>query len=180
MGTWATGNVRVETARRVMSVRIPGRVVADGTGFVDATGTRRRLQALRVAGWSALELARQLGCSESMVCKRNHQSIVRASTAAAVVELFNRLQLIPGPSERARRHAARKGWLPPLAFDDDTIDDPAAKPNLGSRVVRFVDRYRDVTEHVGETNLEAIAKRLGMSVQSVIDQRARHREELAS
>lgn len=176
MGTWATGNVRVGTAQKVMSVRIPGRIVAGGTGLVDATGTRRRLQALRAAGWSAQALAEQLDCSESMVCKRNWQPVVRAATAAQVAELFDRLQLIPGPSERARRYAARNGWPPPLAWDDD-IDDPAAQPDLGDRTrVTFAERYQELRD-LGERNEEAIAKRLwnrhrktfGVSPQSVID-----------
>ena len=33
----------------------------------------------------------------------------------------------PG-AERARSTAKRKGWAPPMAWDDDTIDDPQAKP----------------------------------------------------
>lgn len=177
MGTCATGNVRVETARKVLSVPIPPRIVNGGSCAVDATGTRRRLHALKAAGWSLSAIAEQLGSTESTVFKYTRQTIVRASTAAAVAELFDRLQLIPGPSQRARLHAARKGWPLPLAWDEDTIDDPHSSPDYGSRSrARFTERYIEICD-LGETNDEAIAKRLGITVRSL--ERLRVRAGLA-
>ena len=30
---------------------------------------------------------------------------------------------------KARRHAARQGWPPPLAWDDEDLDNPHAQPH---------------------------------------------------
>jgi hypothetical protein len=50
-----------------------------------------------------------------------------------VKALYDRVQLQPGPGryrERVIRYAKRAGWVSCWAWDDSTIDDPAAKPNL--------------------------------------------------
>lgn len=35
----------------------------------------------------------------------------------------------------AKNLAAKRGYLPPMAWDDDSIDDPAAKPNQAAEEV---------------------------------------------
>src|SRR5207248_8683430 len=52
--------------------------------------------------------------------------MVHVSTAAKVANLFERWSATRGPSVRARNHAAKLGWLPPLAWDN--IDNPAEQP----------------------------------------------------
>jgi hypothetical protein len=47
------------------------------------------------------------------------------------MSLFAELQSVPGPDDKARRRAARRGWQPPPAWDTDSIDDPAASPKSG-------------------------------------------------
>jgi DNA-directed RNA polymerase specialized sigma24 family protein len=59
------------------------------------------------------------------------QARVHRDTAAKVRALYNELSMTPGPSPRSRRLAKAKGWPPPLAFDDETIDDPDVQPNRG-------------------------------------------------
>jgi hypothetical protein len=63
---------------------------------------------------------------------------VRAGTARAVCALYDELWDQPPPegthrdkiaASRARNRAAAHGWPPPLAWDDDTIDDPDVVPN---------------------------------------------------
>jgi hypothetical protein len=38
----------------------------------------------------------------------------------------------PGPSHRTRARARALGYAPPLAWDDDAIDDPSAQPCPGN------------------------------------------------
>jgi hypothetical protein len=93
-------------------------------------GVRRRLRALQAAGWPVRALAAELGCSYGRV---SHMAgglygTVHRDTAAAVAALYDRLSMVPGPSLEAARRAAAAGWYPPLAWDDEDLDDPAARP----------------------------------------------------
>jgi hypothetical protein len=60
-------------------------------------------------------------------------SRVHRGTAGQVARVYDELAMTPGPSTRARDAAARRGWVPPLAWDDDEIDDPQARPARGPR-----------------------------------------------
>ncbi len=97
---------------------------------VDSTGTARRLQALAAVGWGAGRLAPMLGIADRYVqsYRRRERPAILAKTAAAVAELYARLEGTAGPDTQARRSALARGWVPPLAWDDGTIDDPDAQP----------------------------------------------------
>ena len=101
--------------------------------MVDATGTRRRIQALCAVGWSVMEQARQLGVTEMAVRNLLTQTTVQVATAARHQALYERLiKATPRPGRgptRARSHAAKQGWPPPTAWFD--IDDPDEQPDLG-------------------------------------------------
>jgi hypothetical protein len=108
--------------------------------YTDATGTRRRLQALIATGWPIRELARQMGWAGNPgLLLYGERQQVHKHTAALVADVYDRLWDIPGPSLRSRRAAQRAGYAPPSAWDDDTIDDPAATPDLGAPVDELPD-----------------------------------------
>jgi hypothetical protein len=87
--------------------------------------------------------------------------------------LFNELQLTPGSCERARRRAKKLGWAPPLAWDEDAIDDPDARPDFGQReAIGFVERYTEMRE-LGYNDLQIVA-RWGMKPESLERQMHRH------
>lgn len=105
---------------------------------IDGTGTRRRLQALVAIGWSQAKLGEQIGVSSanfnSLIHGRRGGSVTVAR-AEQVAALYDRLwDQEPPASTRwdctalanAKRAARRWGWAPPLAWDDETIDDPTA------------------------------------------------------
>ena len=50
----------------------------------------------------------------------------------AVTRVYDELWDTPGPSEAGRRRSRARGCPPPMAWDDDTIDDPRAVPDLGA------------------------------------------------
>ncbi|MFP3986936.1 hypothetical protein U9R90_05415 [Streptomyces sp. E11-3] len=104
---------------------------------VDATGTRRRLQALVAGGWPQAQLAARLAMQPGnfgSIIKRP-QVIVR--TVRLVHGLYDELWRVD-PREhgvdnqaysRARNHASDRGWAPVGAWDDDRLDDPDAFPD---------------------------------------------------
>ena len=103
--------------------------------FIDPTATARRLQALAAIGWPIKELADRLGYSVSgrtstTVAKLRRQEVptITPETERKVADLYRELWDVPGPDARARRWAARHGWVPPLAWDEATIGDPKALP----------------------------------------------------
>lgn len=63
--------------------------------------------------------------------RRSHHRMFR-QTAADVAAVYDRLSMIVPDwhryRTRTRNAALARGWLPPLAWDDDTIDDPTAEP----------------------------------------------------
>jgi hypothetical protein len=103
---------------------------------IDATGTRRRLQALIAIGWPIELLAAQLGRRPKSLCRSMTSESVTARTAQDVGTVYDRLWNTPPPrmtggqraaADAAQAHAAAQGWLPPLAWDDiDTDPTPPA------------------------------------------------------
>lgn len=53
---------------------------------------------------------------------------VTAWRAADIAKVYDELSMTLGPSNITRLRAEAKGWPPPLAWDDDRIDDPAYNP----------------------------------------------------
>lgn len=165
--------VRPETAAKLIAVR-PGPWTAADHAVIDATGYKRRLQALVALGFPQPFLCARLGIGQrsnfhiepakTTVLARNHRA-----ACALYDELWNQDPAACGANPvsvaRARRYAARMGWPPPLAWDDDTIDDPAAKPDLGAPARRqdaIVEDAQFIARTTGaDTN--AIARRLGIS-----------------
>lgn len=102
------------------------------TVHVPAAGPRRRLQALVALGWPQAQIARRMGVNPANLGKTLHGTTdrVNASTARAARTLYDELwdRSPARPDGRALAAARRHGWVPPLAWDDDTIDDPAARP----------------------------------------------------
>ena len=131
-------------------------------GRVDSTGTARRLQALVALGYSQTYLWDRLtGDSKRQNCHHlltQARPTVTAKTARKVAELYDELSMTPGPSDRSRRKAAYYGWAPPLAWDEDEIDNPEAHPDKGEQVKpKFVERYTELRE-LGYSDFDILRK----------------------
>lgn len=145
------------TARKLLAV--PVGEAAPGA-HIDQTGTVRRLQALVAIGHSQSSLCTQLGITQSNSTRLFHgHSKVTAATAKRVAELYDRLSMVSGTNQRAIRRAKANGWLPPLAWDDDAIDDPGAQPHSAVRGARlpFPEMYREWRE-LGYSDLEIVSR----------------------
>jgi hypothetical protein len=101
--------------------------------FIDSTGIRRRIQALRAIGYSAKVIADRAGSAEvriQLICS-GRQPTVRQFLAVKILKVFVELHQTPAPPGRsstvASKHALANGWAPPAAWDD--IDDPNAVPD---------------------------------------------------
>lgn len=105
------------------------RLMTGWVGHVDGTGTRRRIRALVANGWDLQRLADRLGVSKCALSQvANSRRRVQATTATRIRVLYDQLADIPGPSSSARIRARKRGWLPPIWWDDETLDDPAHEP----------------------------------------------------
>lgn len=169
-----TRRMHADTARRLLDVRLE---LAPSTP-VDATGTLRRLRALVAVGWPQSELAWRLGWRDgnfsSLILGRRPHVLQR--TADEVRALYDELWDVAPPAEsagRARRRAAAAGWTGPLSWDDETIDDPAARPDVGRRAADVLDL--DEVDHLAEAgaSLEEIGRRLGRRPESIEQARRR-------
>ncbi len=114
---------------------------------VPSAGFLRRVEALAWMGWSASQVEKEAGLGRQTVdtVKRRPSGLVHRATADAVAGVYDRLAAQDGGNQHAARCARRKGWPPPLAWDDDTIDDPAASPAHTAHVNRLKDTYVDET-----------------------------------
>lgn len=186
--------VRREVAERILSVTFTPAPHA----VVDATGTRRRMQALVAVGWSQARLASRLGITETSLCRilAGSGGVLQATAdaAAAAYEEWWRgpsagaSRAARGSITRARQHAARQGWLPPLAWDDDTIDDPDTEPHTGPALAgraaidaRTAARIEDAREllTLGEDPVR-IADRLEVPLDSLAKLLARRAPDIAA
>ncbi|MFI6587479.1 hypothetical protein [Embleya sp. NPDC050493] len=122
------------TAERLLAVTAPTDplTAARAETDVDATGTRRRIQALIALGWTRRALAEHLGRTPAQVGILTRARLVHARTATDVRTLYDRLSMTSGPHDQARAEAAARGWTPPLAWDEGTLDDPTAEPDPGA------------------------------------------------
>lgn len=114
--------------------------------MVSSVGLRRRIQALACLGWSMYDLSQRLGVSRENVRQWMLHDEVYRSTHETVCALYDELSMTLAPTDtptrrqvvgKVRKRAERAGWLPPLAWDDDSIDvlmdienvtNPCSKP----------------------------------------------------
>ena len=141
--------VRTDTHRRLLAVRFQPDAVAPGRRL-DATGTRRRLQALATLEWSVTSLAARSELAVRTLRRALTSTTVTAETARAVGRLYDQLQTAPAahrtPGERAavartKAAAQRAGWRGSLAWEDidgdpDDGDEPAALQTPGGLAAR--------------------------------------------
>jgi hypothetical protein len=154
-------------------------------GRVDATGSRRRLQALRVIGHRRYDLAARLGLTPDRIkhITSGHTRWIDPAEAASIARLYRRLSVVAGPSKQTASIARNKGWHGPLAWDD--IDNPKSRPLTGGRDSLGASRKRKVyADPVRVARLtreglsaEQIAREIGCHKRTVV--RARGRGELA-
>lgn len=172
------------TGNAILAVEVPSPASRE-SGRIPAAGTRRRIQALAAIGHPLYVVAERAGLEyrHASTIARGKQARTSVRVARAVAAVYDDLWATPGPSARARAYAARRGWVSPLAWDDDVIDDPAAQPLLGekdpSRLVTIAEDA-DELERAGEGS-GAIEAKLGVTWDRIqASRRARREAEAAA
>lgn len=128
---------REECCRRANTRRMNLYRLGRADRHIPGEGTRRRIRALRRIGWRIEDIAAAAGIPHDtikrLLATQRAGTTVRASTAAAVAKAYDQLSMTLGNHPHAARHAIRGDWPPPLAWDDESIDDPDAKPYKARR-----------------------------------------------
>ncbi|WP_152486520.1 hypothetical protein [Nocardiopsis lucentensis] len=107
---------------------------------IDAAGSRRRSQALQTLGYSVAWQAQQAQMARSSITRLLNGSSERilARHAVALRDVYDAHWNATAPltrhSKAVRTLAREKGYLPPLAWDDDLIDLP--EDELAAEVAR--------------------------------------------
>lgn len=166
--------------RRAYRIR---RYLNRGGFMVDATGTHRRLQGLAAIGWSSREIAARLGVTPQTLRRLHLQAHCWSSTRDRVAAVYDELSMTPGGNVRTVTWARKRGWVVPLGWNDEEIDDPAAlprhrAPNPTPGRPRDTDRDERIWEltRAGLSSAE-IAVRLRTTKRQVERARARYRSE---
>lgn len=156
---------------------------------VDGTGTARRVQALHTLGWSVAKIAERAGLDRARLDRTLHGGDTLVETRDAVAAAYDALWATPAPTgtkwERiaasaARNTATRNRWAPPLAWDDDTIDNPEATPDLGEPAGRAKFEVEDiewVLQNDPVATAEQVAHRLGVTKDAIQQRLSPERED---
>ncbi len=152
---------RKKRATREIAEKILAVTVDQGIPhFSDATGTRRRLQALARIGWPMKALGPHIGVNPATVNRLTLQSQVYGATAKAVEQAYGELKnqrpeehgVAPGLTVRARNRAEHEGWPDPQWWEDyGHIDDPDFDPASADRALRrgeLAELRREEIEHL--------------------------------
>lgn len=154
-------------------------------GLIEAAtpvGAQRRVRALMARGWPVGEIARRTGIDvtdlESLLTRRVATPDQVQLVALAYELLWDQLPPLDTPARQdeadaALERARRCRWAPPMAWDDDALDDPAGRPAPNWRRSRSSQRRsadlaedaRFVREHGGyrRASTAEVARRLGVS-----------------
>lgn len=181
--------VRTEIAAAILA--IPVDRAAPARYLVDATGTRRRLQALYRREFTTAVLCAQLHTDPAhvLLLARGTRLVTR-DTRARVATAFKALHaqdpavfgVSAAERRRVRAFADHNGFAPAGAWND--IDDPDEAPDLGEsspRLLAVVEDAEFIRATVGATD-EQIADRLQVpkSTLQTMLARARRRERVAA
>jgi hypothetical protein len=160
------------TAERILSIPLRPPALKDQPGgrHMPSIGARRRIQALSAVGWSLTAIGRRAGIDKRTLIEMAWRDQCTVATHLTIVKLYDELWDSEPPSDtpsqrgsssKARRHAQLNGWAPPMAWDDDTIDEPAAEPNYG---VTYPERH---AMHARGMSDRAIGREFGITAVAV-------------
>lgn len=105
-----------DTYRSIMALPVPF------SPFVTPRGFRRRMEALACMNWGQPAVAAEIGYTFRHINEAFRTGRFSVKIGNALAEAYPRLSTVQGPNVQAGRWARSKGYAPPAAWDDDTID----------------------------------------------------------
>lgn len=114
--------VLMPTAQKLLTLD-PDDVRAVNT-LVPAIGVQRRIQALHYMGHAKNDIGEVLGVTDSRLYVLMRQESTGTHTIEEIHRVYLKMRDQRGDNEYARWRAFRLGWAPPMAWDDENIDDP--------------------------------------------------------
>lgn len=165
-----TPRVYFETAVAILTKLDPTRPP------VTPTGLTRRVRALAALGWSVTQIAEAADLERQTVLRHRAGPVDHIKPSALrLLDAYRDLSMRTPPQNtphqraavtNALNHARRNKWVPPLAWDDERIDDPQATPAKGAVLRRrpgvFSLEDLETLVYAGET-WENITRRLGFA-----------------
>lgn len=98
---------------------------------VPALGAHRRLRALCALGWSFRDIADRSPVTRQAIHEWHRRDTITSRVHLLIASVYDEMSMMPPPqgqyADRQRSLAARRGWVPPLAWDDIDRD---AEPRL--------------------------------------------------
>lgn len=143
---------------------------APGHSKVPAIGAQRRIQALAAIGWHQGALP---GVSLSSVSTALRRDRITADLHRRIAAAYDQLAMTLGPGRP-------RPYPPPLAWDDDALDDPAGQPDPAWKPVP-IERVRAARAERAEAvaamtaaglSAAQIADRLGVARRTVVRYRS--------
>lgn len=153
-------------------------------GTTDATGTRRRIQALHHNGYDNHRIAEAIGRPAGTVKTWLHNNRgISARNAEAVTDLYQCWSGIPAETngssqdaaDAARALARRRRWYPAACWAGEDMDDPAAAPVSARTSWRSEDLVAEAEQVRAATDYKwaEIAAHLGVTFRALDRARTR-------
>lgn len=126
-----------DVERRIRSLSVPDPAAL--TQEMSSIGAARRLRALHALGWPLQDLATALGWGLHRVVNILDKQPIRVADFLLVCALYDQRWtwrpedhgVNPAVAEQTRHAARLSNCASPLAWDDDTIDNPLVRPRAG-------------------------------------------------
>ena len=150
--------VKARTANLILAIEPE---LLDSRLSVDATGTRRRVEALARMGWTARVVSESVDLRPSTLSKMFWRGTVSRAIANRVARFYGQNSGTFGGDRRIAAKSATLGYAPPIAWEDVDIDDPMARPNVTGYDEGRVRAYLSGEQPVGLTKAdktEAVAR----------------------
>lgn len=170
-----------------------------GRAMTLGVGAQRRIRALVAMGYSVQALSELTGLSVPKLSTLPSDQVVPSEVWSVINDVYDQISMTPGPDEQVRNAAREQGWATPLAWDDDEIDDPRARPH-SPRGIRGIDEAAVYRRLCGEWRLpltlaeqaeivsialrrqwstEHLADVLGIDLGSALKKKIRYRARMA-
>ena len=170
---YRTRGILRTTEARILSVSL----AVHDPYLLPVLGTTRRLRGLAVMGWTLRAITGHVPLTTKTLSllMAGAQPYVTWYAAEHIARAYDQLCMRRGPSERARVYAQRKGWAPPLAWDEDDLDDPNAEPWMEPE---HPDAELNMSEFMRLLNFgelpEQAARRVGVGLSAIENAARRH------